>query len=70
MRTVAAIAALALLGGCGDSAREVDYTPQRGISADIDAARLAGPTALRPGMAARGEPLGAFPWRLDERHQE
>jgi hypothetical protein len=62
-------AALALLAGCSSGAREVDYPPERGISADIAASRYAGPTSLYPGMVESGEPLGLLPWQLGERHQ-
>ncbi|HEV2474949.1 MAG TPA: hypothetical protein VGX22_00310, partial [Candidatus Dormibacteraeota bacterium] len=63
---------LALLGfaaGC-DGAREVDYRPSRGISADIDATHETGATSLRRGMTTEGEPYGAMPWKLGQRHQE
>ena len=55
------------LAACDIGAREVDYTPQRAYSADIDAALDHGPTAAHPGMLAREEPIGAMPWRSHDR---
>lgn len=66
------ILALALLTGlalCGGGARDVDCPPERGVSADISASHFNGPTSAYPGMLQREEPLGVFPWNLDERHQ-
>jgi hypothetical protein len=60
--------AVILVSACEQGARDVDYPPSRGISADIDATHSQGASALYPGMTVHGEPLGAFPWRLDERH--
>jgi hypothetical protein len=61
---------LLLLGAaCSGGARDVDYPRDRGISADIGAAHQRGSTAINPGMTEAGEPLGAIPWQLDERHQ-
>ena len=58
-----------LLAGCaGDGMREVEYTQSRGISADIAATRNSGPSSLTPGETVRGEPRGAIPWQLDDRH--
>jgi hypothetical protein len=59
-----------LLGGCDISggAHDVDYTRDRAISQDIDAARDPGPTALRPGVDLRDEPLRVVPWEADDRH--
>jgi hypothetical protein len=65
-RSIAALAVLAVLGGC---ARDIDYPPDRGISADIDASRYSGASSLYPGMSERSEPLGVFPWQIDARHQ-
>jgi hypothetical protein len=65
-RSIAALAVLAVFGGC---ARDIDYPPDRGISADIDASRYSGASSLYPGMSERSEPLGVFPWQIDERHQ-
>ncbi|HEV2549782.1 MAG TPA: hypothetical protein VGU20_20880 [Stellaceae bacterium] len=69
-RSLAILAAttLFLVGSC-DGAREVDYRPSRGISADIAATHEMGATSLRRGMTTEEEPLGAMPWQLGERHQ-
>lgn len=67
-RWILAPAVLALLAGCS-GARDVDYSPARAIAADIDATHFRGATSLYPGMDARDEPLGAFPWQLGERRQ-
>jgi hypothetical protein len=73
IRWFGAAFALALLAGCAGGAREVDYPPERGISADIAATHYAGASSLYPGMdvsAGNGsEPLGVIPWQLGERHQ-
>jgi hypothetical protein len=72
MRLIGAAAMLALLAGCSGGAREVDYPPGRGISADVAAGQPQGSTSLYPGMnigAGATEPLGALPWQLGERHQ-
>lgn len=63
-----AVAALAL-GACGTSARNVDYPPSRGISADIEAAHQLNSPIIKRGDRLRDEPYDAFPWQLDERHQ-
>jgi hypothetical protein len=60
-------AMLVVLGGCS-GARDVDYSPSRGISADIDATYQTGATALMQGRTTEGEPYGSFPWQLDQRH--
>jgi hypothetical protein len=65
--TLAALTVLALLAACGDSAREVEYTQSRGISADIAATHDRGPSSLQPGETASREPRGAILWRFDER---
>jgi hypothetical protein len=59
---------LIAIGGC-DGARDVDYSPSRGISADIDATYETGATALMRGRTTQSEPYGSMPWQLDERHQ-
>lgn len=72
VRSIGAAALLALLAACSGGAREVDYPPERGISADVAAAQPQGATSLYPGMNAGlglREPLGAIPWQLGERHQ-
>jgi hypothetical protein len=63
------IAAAVLIVGCNGGAREVDYSQERGISADIDATYQTGPQLLKHGQIEHSEPYDAFPWRLDERHQ-
>lgn len=71
IRWFGAAFALALLAGCAGGAREVDYPPERGISADIAATHFSGASSIYPGMDvnAVSEPLGAIPWQLGERHQ-
>ena len=59
----------AALAGCSVGARDIDYSPQRAYSADIDAALNHGPTAAQPGQVAREEPIGAIPYASNERHQ-
>jgi len=66
-RWFAALALLALLGGCG---RDLDVPRDRAISADIDASRYRGASSLYPGMSERSEPLGVFPWQFGDRHNE
>lgn len=61
---------MAALAGCDIGAREVDFTPQRNISADIAAALDRGPTASHPGIAAREEPIGAIPWQSHDRRPD
>jgi hypothetical protein len=61
-------AMLVTIGGCG-GARDVDYRPSRGISADIDATYQTGATTLMRGRTTRTEPYGSFPWQLDQRHE-
>jgi hypothetical protein len=60
-----------LMGACSISggAHDVDYTRDRAISQDIDAARDPGPTALRPGSdGLRDEPLNVVPWEASDPH--
>ncbi|HEV8028991.1 MAG TPA: hypothetical protein VGP50_16275 [Stellaceae bacterium] len=64
------LAAAALIYGCAGGARDVDYGQERGISADIDATYQTGPLLLKHGQIEHDEPYGAFPWQLDERHQD
>jgi len=58
------------LAGCSGGASEADYTPQREYSADISAALNHGPVASSPGMRQGDEPIGVFPWDMNERHAE
>jgi hypothetical protein len=69
-RWLGLMAALVLLAACASSggARDVDYTQERGISADIAATHAEGASSLDRGETVTGEPLGAMPWTLDERH--
>jgi hypothetical protein len=64
-----AVAVLFLTSACDIGAREVDYRPSRGISADIAATHATGATSLMRGMTTEGEPFGAMPWQLGQRHQ-
>jgi hypothetical protein len=70
MRHSAFIVAAALLAaaGCSQGARDVEYTPARAISADIDASRQIGPTPRTRGQMLRDEPYDALPWELDRGH--
>lgn len=67
--SIAAAALLLGLAGCGGGARQVDYSQERGIDADISATRNTGPTGDDLGRLQRNEPYGTFPWNIDERHQ-
>ena len=69
VRILTASAVPFLLAACGDGAREVDYSPQRGYSSDIASALNHGPTASRPGMEGAEEPLGAMPWEIPDSRQ-
>jgi hypothetical protein len=62
--TLAAIIAALALVGCDSGAREVDYSPQRNFTADIDASLNHGPTSSKPGMVGAQEPIGALPWEI------
>ncbi|HEX7970383.1 MAG TPA: hypothetical protein VF502_19325 [Stellaceae bacterium] len=62
------LAAALALAGCGGGARDVDYPPSRGISADIDASHQTNSPIIKRGDRLRSEPYDAFPWQLDERH--
>jgi hypothetical protein len=66
-RIIGWVLVLATLG-CS-SARNVDYPPSRGISADVAASHASGPISARPGSLLRDEPYDAVPWQLGERHQ-
>ena len=68
-KTLAAIVGALLLVGCDSSPHEVDYTPQRAFSADIDASLNHGPTASKPGMVGTQEPIGALPWEIGGNRQ-
>ena len=61
---------LAALAGCGGGARDVDYSQERGISADIAATHATGPTSIVGGRTISGEPYGSIPWTASERHAE
>ena len=60
---------VAMLAGCGIGARDINYSRDRAISDDIAATYQIGPNGNYPGRARQNQPLGAFPWQLDERHQ-
>jgi hypothetical protein len=63
------LVAAVLVAGCAGGASDVDYTPERGISADIEATHESNPQLLKHGQIEHDEPYDAFPWRLDQRHQ-
>ncbi len=67
-RWLGLLAPLVLVVGCAEGARDIDYTPERGISADIAASHATGPTSLDRGETVGGEPVGAIPWTDDWRH--
>jgi len=54
------------LGACGTDPSYVE-TRSRGISADIDAVHMDGPTIDNPGETndLRDEPNGAIPWHIN-----
>ena len=60
---------LLALAACDGGARSVDYPPERATSSDIGATLNTGPTAAHPGITSSGEPIGALPWEINERHQ-
>ncbi len=63
------MAVVALLAACSGGARDVDYSQQRGISADIAATYATGPTSMQDyGETTRMEPYGAIPWEAPESH--
>jgi hypothetical protein len=64
-----AVAVLFLTSACDIGARDVDYRPSRGISADIAATHETDATSSMRGMTTEGEPFGATPWQLGQRHQ-
>lgn len=69
MQRLGLLAVLALLGACSGGAREVDYSQQRGISADIAATYATGPSSMQNfGETVGMEPYGAIPWASGERH--
>ena len=69
-RWLGLMAVLVLIAACASSggARDVDYTQERGISADIAASHADGPSSVDHGETVTGEPYGAMPWTADERH--
>jgi hypothetical protein len=56
------VGASAVLTACASG--DIDYSQQRAISEDIDAAYYNGPTSLNPGENPREEPEGAYPWLI------
>ena len=56
----ALIAALFLVGACGD----VDYSRSRAISADIAATHEEGSTSRWHARTTAGEPVGSIPWQI------
>jgi hypothetical protein len=67
LRFTTLIAALVLVGACGDGARDVDYSRSRAISADIGAAREEGSTSRSHATTTQGEPVGSIPWQMRDR---
>ncbi len=61
---LAALVLATAMGGCGDGARNADYPPSRGISADIEASHQTNPSIMR-GLRPRSEPYDCFPWQLE-----
>jgi hypothetical protein len=59
-------AVLSQLCGC---ASNVDVSPSRAISQDINATHQLGPTSLRPGQSKTEGTIEPPPWRLEERQQ-
>jgi hypothetical protein len=57
-------AALTVLWGC---ASNVDVSPSRAISQDVNATHQLGPTSLRPGQSKTEGTIEPPPWRLEER---
>jgi hypothetical protein len=69
MQRLIPLAVLALLAACGGGARDVDYSPERGISADIAATYATGPTSMQNyGETTDMEPYGSIPWQAGQRH--
>lgn len=60
---------VALIAGCAGGARDVDYSRDRAISADIDASLSTTSPLLKHGQIEHDEPYGAIPWLPDTRHQ-
>lgn len=66
----ALLAAAASLAGCTGWFGDFDYSQRRAINSDIAATHEIGPTSLYPGenFTSRSEPLGRYPWQIDERN--
>jgi hypothetical protein len=64
-----AVIGVTVIAGCATGAGDVDKSPERGISADIDASHQTSPQLLQRGQIEHDEPGDAFPWQFDERHQ-
>ena len=64
-----AVIGSAVIAGCAIGARDVDYRPERGISADIDATHQTSPRLLQRGQIQHDAPNDAFPWQFEDRHR-
>ncbi len=56
----------ASLAGCAFGAREVEFPPERGYSADIAASLNHGPTAAGLASSAARSRSARFPWQIGE----